>query len=151
MSGSNILIVDDEIVIARELEARVTQLGHHVLHVAMTGSEAIGKALKLRPDLVLMDIRLKGDMDGIDAATELRRRCSVPVVFLTAFTDEKTLERAKLVEPLGFIVKPFTEQELKANLQMALYNFSPNENCERPQPGLRPPWIERRMASSPPR
>jgi signal transduction histidine kinase len=115
------MIVDDEIIIARELEVRLTTLGYEVIGLAVSGDEAITLACKTCPDLVLMDINLKGDMDGIESATEICSRFSVPIIYLTAFADEKTLERARKTEPYGYIVKPFNERELQANIEMALY------------------------------
>lgn len=121
MSGNTILIVDDEIIIARELEARLRNMGYQVPAIAASGPEAIANAERHRPELVLMDIVLKGEMDGIEAATEIRRRFQTPVIYLTAYTDDKTLKRAMITEPFGYIVKPFSERELRANIEMALY------------------------------
>jgi|SRR5579885_2042090 len=121
MSTSRILIVEDEIIIGRELESRLISLGYEVVGIASSGREAIRLAEQTQPSLVLMDIVLKGDMDGIEAATEIRQRCSLPVIYLTAYTDENTLKRAKVTEPFGYIVKPFSERELRANIEMALY------------------------------
>jgi PAS domain S-box-containing protein len=121
MSHANILIVDDEIIIARELESRLRSMGYEVAAIASSGAEAIRLAVEMSPDLVLMDIVLKGDIDGIEAASEIRRLRQIPIVYVTAYTDRTTLERASITEPYGYIVKPFTEQELDANIQMALY------------------------------
>lgn len=121
MSRPKILIVEDEIIIARELEARLAAMGYDVPGIASSGKVALELALETQPDLVLMDIVLKGDMDGIETAAEIRCRLSTPIIYLTAFTDEKTLGRAKITEPFGYIVKPFAERELRANIEMALY------------------------------
>ena len=121
MSAAKILVVDDEIIIARELEARLTGLGYAVCGVAGSGAEAIELCRATHPDLVLMDIVLKGAMDGIEAATEIRSQCHTPVIYVTAYTDDKTLERAAVTEPFAYIVKPFTEREIRANIEMALY------------------------------
>ncbi len=121
MAPAKILVVDDEIIIARELEARLRALGYDVCGVAGSGAEAIDLCRATTPDLVLMDIVLKGDMDGIEAATEIRAKCKVPVIYVTAYTDDKTLERAAVTEPFAYIVKPFTEREIRANIEMALY------------------------------
>lgn len=131
MTVSKIVIVDDEVIIARELEARLTALGYDVAGIAATGPEAIALTLEARPDLVLMDIMLKGGMDGIQATEEIRRHCSVPVIYLTAFADQKTLERAKVTGPHGYIVKPFTEPELRANVEMALFKHKAEEEVRR--------------------
>jgi PAS domain S-box-containing protein len=121
VSDASILIVDDEIIIARELEARLIGMGHRIAGMAASGEEAIAMAEERRPDLVLMDIVLKGEMDGIEAAAEIRRRFQLPILFVTAYTDRTTLDRAKITEPFGYVVKPFSERELEATIEMALY------------------------------
>ncbi|MEW6126762.1 MAG: response regulator [Acidobacteriota bacterium] len=121
MIPKKILIVDDEIIIARELEARLTLLGYEVTGIASSGREAIALIEETEPDLVLMDIVIKGDLDGIETAAKIRRRWSIPVIYLTAYTDDTTLQRARITEPFGYIVKPFSERELRANIEMALY------------------------------
>ena len=124
MATATILIVDDEIIIARELESRLTNLGYEVPGIAASGKEAIRLVEATDPDLVLMDIVLKGDMDGIEAAAKIRQRRSVPVIYLTAYTDETTLQRARITEPFAYVVKPFSERELRANIEMALYKHA---------------------------
>ncbi len=119
--NSRIMIVDDEMIIARELESRLTAMGYDVAGIASSGEEAIALEREEHPDLILMDIMLKGAMDGIEATGEIHRRAPVPVIYLTAYTDEKTLTRAKQTGPYGYIVKPFAERELRANIEMALY------------------------------
>jgi PAS domain S-box-containing protein len=121
MITPRILIVDDEIIIAREIEARLTAMGYAIAGIASAGDEAVRVAMECKPDLVLMDIVIKGGMDGIDAAEAIRQECQVPIIYVTAYTDEKTLERARLTEPFAYLVKPFSERELKANIEMALY------------------------------
>ena len=121
MRRPTILIVEDEILIARELEIRLRELGYEPLGIASSGGDAIQMTVDLQPDLVVMDIVLKGDVDGIEAAAEIRRRCQVPVIYLTAYADRETLERARITEPFGYVVKPFSERELEANVEMALY------------------------------
>ncbi|MCA9426166.1 MAG: response regulator, partial [Candidatus Omnitrophica bacterium] len=121
MGNAKILVVDDEIIIARELEMRLEGLGHQVVGIASSGPEAVQMANEKVPDLILMDIVLKGDMDGIEAATEIRRNRNIPVLYVTAYTDKETLERAAITEPFGYIVKPFSERELEANIEIALY------------------------------
>ncbi len=124
MDQPSILIVDDEIIIARELESRLKVMGYDVPAIAASGAEAIELARTLKPDLILMDIVLKGSMDGIEAAAEIRRYHQAPVIYVTAYTDLRTLERAKATEPFGYIVKPFHERELNANIQIALYKHN---------------------------
>jgi CheY-like chemotaxis protein len=121
MTTAKILIVEDEGVVAMNLSRTVTGWGYLVTSVASTAERAIQSAADNPPDLVLMDIGLRGDMDGIQAAQVIRERFQVPVVYLTAFADESTLERAKATEPYGYALKPFNELELKITIEMALY------------------------------
>src|SRR5512136_1674738 len=121
MTGKDILIVEDENIVALDMRMRLEAMGYRVLDVVDTGGLALERALALSPDLVLMDIKLKGGQDGIDAARALRERAEVPVIFVTAFTDEKTLERAKRTSPYGYIVKPFHERELRIAIELAIY------------------------------
>src|SRR5690606_13961391 len=100
---------------------RLTSLGYEIPGIASSGAEAIELATTLFPDLVLMDIVLKGDLDGIEAAEAIRKVNRVPIIYVTAYTDDKTLQRAKITEPFAYIVKPFSERELHANIEMALY------------------------------
>ncbi len=116
-----ILIVEDEAIIGMELQSRLVRQGYDVPLVVDTGIKAIDKAGELQPDLILMDIFLKGDMDGIEAAEEIRRRYAFPIVFLTANTDQKTFDRAKCSAPLGYIQKPFQENVLFSTIEIALY------------------------------
>ncbi len=119
--ADKILIVEDERITAEDLAEVLKDLGYQVSAVVSSGDEAIREAERTRPDLVLMDIRIKGEMDGAEAARILRERFDVPVVYLTAHADRDTLERAKQSRPLGYIVKPFHEAELHASVEMALY------------------------------
>jgi PAS domain S-box-containing protein len=119
--ADRILIVEDERITAEDLAEVLKDLGYEVGAVVSSGAEAIREAEKNPPDLVLMDIRIKGDMDGTEAARILRERFDIPVVYLTAHADRDTLDRAKQSRPLGYIVKPFHEAELHASVEMALY------------------------------
>jgi signal transduction histidine kinase len=119
--GRDILIVEDENIVALDMRMRLEAMGYRVVDVVETGGLAIERAAALTPDLVLMDIKLKGEQDGIEAAGHLRERTEVPVIFVTAFTDERTLERAKHASPYGYIVKPFHERELRIAIELALY------------------------------
>lgn len=119
--GRDILIVEDENIVALDMRMRLEGMGYRVVDVVETGSLAVERAAALSPDLVLMDIKLKGEQDGIEAAGHLRERTEVPVIFVTAFTDERTLERAKHASPYGYIVKPFHERELRIAIELALY------------------------------
>jgi len=121
MAKTEILIVEDERITAEDIRLSLGGLGYAVTGMASSGEEAIRKAEELHPDLVLMDIVLGGDMDGIEAAEIIRARFNIPVVYLTAYADEKTLERAKVTQPFGYILKPFDGRELRSNIEMALY------------------------------
>jgi len=120
MAGERILIVEDESVVARDHGDRLEELGYTVAGTAASAAEALAKADELRPDLALVDIRLQGNGDGIMAAGELRRRFGIPTIFLTALADEETLERARQTEPLGYLIKPFQDRELRATIEMAM-------------------------------
>jgi PAS domain S-box-containing protein len=121
MANRGILIVGEEIVTARELEAKLVGCGYEVSGIAFSGREAIALAEQTAPHLILMNISLQGEMDGIEVVAEIHKRCLIPVIYLTPDTDETTLQRAKMTKPSGYIVKPFTEGELRANIEMALY------------------------------
>ena len=116
----SILIVEDEGVIALDIRATLGRLGYTVAAVVATGREAIVRVEELRPDLVLMDIHLRGEMDGVEAARAIRDRFAVPVIYLTAFADPATLQRARITEPFGYLLKPFEERELHIVIEMAL-------------------------------
>jgi len=115
------MVVEDERIVAMEIQRVLKRLGYVVPAVAFSGEEAIQKVEQTRPDLVLMDIKLKGDMDGIDAAEQIRLKFHIPVVYLTAYTDETTLQRAKITEPYSYVVKPIRERELHAIIEMAVH------------------------------
>jgi len=121
MARANILVVEDESIVAMDIQERLRGLGYAVSAVASSGEEAIQKAAETHPDLVLMDIMLKGDMDGVEAAEQIRARFDIPVIYLTAYADENTLQRAMITEPFGYIIKPFEERELHTTIEMALY------------------------------
>ncbi len=124
MSKANILIVEDESIIALDIRSNLESHGYQVVGQADRGEDAIKKAGELHPDLILMDINLKGEMDGIEAAAKIRAQFDLPVIFLTAFADQTTLERARQAEPYGYILKPFEEHELTIAIEMALYKHS---------------------------
>ena len=124
METPRILIVEDESVVALDLRSRLAALGYDVCGAAARGEEALAYVDAGHPDLVLMDIRLKGAMDGIAAADEVRRRWRIPVVYLTAYADDSTLQRAKITEPFGYVLKPFEDRELKSAIEMALYKHA---------------------------
>lgn len=119
--GPAILIVEDESLVAIHLEDRLTKIGYEVCGMSDSAAEAVAIALARPPDLVLMDIHLHGERDGIDAAAEIRKIVDVPVIFVTAHADDATLKRAGVTEPFGYVLKPFDERELKATIEIALY------------------------------
>ncbi len=121
MSKLKILVVEDEGLVAKSIQSMLTNMGYEVPDVALSGEKAIKKAGEIRPDLILMDIKLKGEMDGIEAAEIIHDRFDIPVVYLTAYADEDTLQRAKITEPFGYLLKPFEEQDLRSTVEMALY------------------------------
>jgi len=116
-----ILVVEDEGIVAKDIQNTLKGLGYGVSARASSGEEAIDKAADTQPDLILMDIVLKGGMDGVEAAEQIRTRFDIPVVYLTAYSDEETLQRAKITEPYGYVLKPFSERELQSNIEMALH------------------------------
>ncbi len=121
MNKAKILIVEDEAIIAMEIESQLQSLGYEVTSIVDTGEKAVKKAEEDNPDLILMDIRIKGEMDGIDAADEIRNRFGMPVIFSTAYLDEERIERAKITMPFGYVLKPIQERDLKVTIEMALY------------------------------
>lgn len=127
MKSISILIVEDEKIVALDIKRRLMNLDYSVCGIASTGEEAIEDAKTLKPDLVLMDIMLKGEMDGIEAADIIKNRYNIPIVFLTASSDEKTIQRAKVTEPYGYILKPFEMRDLRSTIEIALYK-SDSEN-----------------------
>ncbi len=120
MNPVNILVVEDEIIVAMDIQSRLRKFGYTVLGLADSGEEAIKKAADDSLDLVLMDIHLKGKMDGVEAAQIIHNIFNVPIIYLTANADESTLARAKVTEPFGYILKPFKEKELKFTIEITL-------------------------------
>ena len=121
MSQKKILIVEDESIIAEDISDSLISLGYRITAMVYSGEEAIEAAAKFRPDLVLMDVNLQGEIDGITAAAEIRSRFQIPVVYLTAYADENTLRRVNATKPFGYIVKPFEEKNLHTTIQLALH------------------------------
>ncbi len=121
MAEERVQIVEDEKIIALDLQRRLEKFGYSVVALAATAEEAVEAALEYYPDIILMDIMLGGNRDGIDAAIEIHQQYNVPIVFLTAYADERTVERAKKAEPVGYVLKPFKERELQTTIDIALY------------------------------
>jgi CRP-like cAMP-binding protein len=119
---TNVLIAEDEALVALDISHELTSAGYTVVGQATSGREAVTKALDLKPDVILMDITMPGEIDGIQAAEEIGKKLGIPVIFVTAHSDEGTLQRAKLTRPSGYIMKPFEPNELRANIEIALHN-----------------------------
>jgi len=131
MPKAKILIVEDERIVARDIQKSVEALGYLVCAMTSSGEKAIQKADEFRPDLVLMDIVLKGAMDGIEAAGQIGAALKIPVVYLTAYDDDDILQRAKITTPYGYITKPFNDRELHIAIEIALYKSWAEEQRER--------------------
>ena len=121
MTQASILVVEDEGIVAQEIKSRLEKAGYTVCGVVHDGEQSIVDAEKQKPDLVLMDIQLKGEMDGIEAARSIQERFNLPVVYLTAHSDPATLQRAKAMEPFGYVVKPFETRSLMVSIEIALH------------------------------
>ncbi len=124
MSKINILVVEDEAIVSKDIQNSLKKLGYNVVGSSATGEKAIELANSENPDVVLMDIMLKGEMNGIDAASIIKEKQSIPVIFLTAYADELTLSKAKVTQPYGYILKPFKEIDLHTTIEMAIYKHS---------------------------
>jgi two-component system, cell cycle sensor histidine kinase and response regulator CckA len=121
MTRPQIMVVEDESIVAEDMKAMLEGFGYAVPAVAFSGEDAVKKACDTHPDLVLMDIVLKGQMSGVEAVERIRSRCNIPVVYVTAYADEKTVRRAKVTEPFGYLLKPFDAKELQTAIEIALY------------------------------
>jgi hypothetical protein len=130
MVRAKILIVEDERIVALNIQNRLESLGYAVAANVPSGEAAIQIAAQSRPDLILMDIKLKGKVDGIEAAGQIRNRFQLPVVYLTAYTDDETLNRAKLTEPYGYILKPFESRDLCTTIEVALYKHQMEQQLQ---------------------
>jgi len=136
MHNARILIVEDEGIVALDIQQMLKGLGFAAIDSASTGEEAIEKAYDINPDLVLMDIMLGGEIDGITAAERIKECFDIPIIYITAYADETTLHRAKLTEPYGYIVKPFKEKELHITIDMALYKHKMQKKLKESQKWL---------------
>lgn len=135
--GTRILVVEDEIIIAEDIQRKLKRMGYDVPSIVSSGEEAI-KNIKVNiPDLILMDIVIHGEMDGIETAGQIHSLFDIPVVYLTAYADEKTLERAKITEPFGYLIKPFKERELQITIEIALYKHKMEKKLKESERRLR--------------
>lgn len=121
MAKINVLVVEDESIVSKDIQHSLKKLGYNVVGAASTGEKAIELAASTNPDIILMDIMLKGDLSGIDASEEINKAHAIPIIFLTAYADESTLSKAKITEPYGYILKPFKEIDLHTTIEMAIY------------------------------
>ena len=131
MRQENILIVEDERIIALDLQRRLIRFGFPNPVITTNGLDALKSIDSNKPDIILMDIMLSSDFDGIETATIINEKYNIPLIFLTAYSDEKTVERAKKAEPYGYILKPFKEKELYTTIDIALYKFESNEKLKK--------------------
>jgi CheY-like chemotaxis protein len=122
MAKARILVVENEGIVAKDLKERLNSLGYNVVGRASSGKEAIAKTTATRPDLILMDIKIMGPMNGIATAQKIKQCFNLPVVYLTAYADEDTVRRAKTTTPFGYPLKPFEDRELHPTIEIALYN-----------------------------
>lgn len=121
MSKINIFVVEDESIVSKDIQQSLKKLGYNVAGAATSGEQAVDLIEQTKPDLVLMDIMLKGEMNGIQTAEIVKNKHNIPVIFLTAYADENTLSKAKVTEPYGYIIKPFKEIDIHTSIEMALY------------------------------
>ncbi len=136
MAKTRIMIVEDESITAMSLEKRLTKQGYDVVAVVASGEEAVQRAGAMSPDLVLMDIMLEGEMDGVEAAGRITAGLDVPIIYLTAYADENTLLRAKVTQPFAYLLKPFQERELLVTIEMALYKHEMEKKLKRSEQWL---------------
>ncbi len=131
MDKARIMVVEDEGIIAHTIAKQLTDMGHTVVAIAYSGEDAVEKARELHPDLVLMDIVLAGEMDGIEAAEEIKAIEDIPVVYLTAYADEETLHRAKISGPSAYVLKPVEEKQLQVAVELALHRRGMDLNLQK--------------------
>lgn len=127
MEKIKILVVEDESIVAKDIQATLIRLGYDVPAVASSAQVAFTKLEEIKPDLVFLDIRLKGDLDGIHISEHIKKTYDIPVIFLTSYVDKSTLDRAKVTEPYGYLVKPFNENDLRTTIETALYKFQKDQ------------------------
>lgn len=121
MTKKKILIVEDEILVSKDIKSCLVNAGFEIVDVVASGEQAIEVAELHEPDIILMDIKLKGQLSGVEAANLIRDKLDIPIIFLTGFADHQTIDRAKYTEPYGYVIKPFNEAELQTTVEMALY------------------------------
>lgn len=137
ISAKKILVVEDEIIIAEGIQRKLKTMGYDVPVIVSSGEEAIKKIKENIPDLILMDIVIHGKMDGIETAGQIHSLFDIPIVYLTAYADERTLDRAKITEPFGYLIKPFKERELHVTIEVALYKHDMEKKLKESERRLR--------------
>ncbi|MDO9000509.1 response regulator [Sediminibacterium sp.] len=131
MEKLKIFIVEDESIVAKDIQNSLVKLGYEVVGIANNGKEAIEKIIEINPDLVLMDIMIKGELTGIDVSEKIKEKVKIPIIFLTAYADEGTLAKAKITEPYGYILKPFKEIDLHSTIEMAFYKHQKDSELQK--------------------
>lgn len=131
MVKAKILIVEDENIVAKDIQNSLKKFGYTITSVVPSAEKAIEEIDENHPDLVLMDIMLKGEMSGIEAANVIKERFGIPVIFLTGYTDDNTINKAKVTEPYGYIIKPFKDKELQTTIEMALYKHEKDSQLKK--------------------
>ena len=131
MAKINILVVEDESIVSKDIQQSLKKMGYNVVGAADTGEKAVDLAREHKPDIVLMDIMLKGDMSGIEATAKIKDTLDIPVIYLTAYADESTLGKAKVTEPYGYIIKPFKEIDIHTSVEMALYKHQKDSDLQK--------------------
>lgn len=126
MTKISVLVVEDESIVSKDIQLTLKKLGYEVVGSATTGENAVELALSLEPDVILMDIMLKGAMSGVEAAESIQKEISVPIIFLTAYADDVTLNKAKKIRPYGYIIKPFKQMDLHTTIEIAIYKHKKN-------------------------
>ena len=133
MSEPGILIVEDEVLIAMDLQQKLEKFGYSVVGIAASGEAALAKVIEFQPELILMDIVIQGSMDGIETAKKIQEQFGIPVIYLTAYSDEKNLRRAKLTQPSAYLLKPYSDRELEITLELALHKEQMRNRLENQQ------------------
>lgn len=131
MENINVYIVEDESIVAKDIQNSLKKLGYNVLGISNNGEDALKNIAEQEPDIVLMDIMIKGSMTGIDVAEKVKSEYNIPVIFLTAYADESTLSKAKITEPYGYILKPFKEVDLHSTIEMAIYKHKKDTEVQK--------------------
>lgn len=124
MTDIKVLVVEDEAIVAMDVKYRLESLGYIIPAIASTGEDAVKLSAQTSPDVILMDIMLGKGMDGVEAAEIIHKSSDIPIIYLSAYADEKTLARAKITKPFGYILKPFEERELHSAIEIAIYNHN---------------------------